>query len=83
MKDNPEAHRALITDMRLVFVEMVQCENRKLCTFCAIQVNGNIITKSKTHICYQCSMSVYTHFSGGKSQYILIFPGRKISMGEK
>jgi hypothetical protein len=28
-------------------------------------------------------ISVYTHFSGGKTEYILIFPGRKMSMGEK
>jgi hypothetical protein len=25
----------------------------------------------------------HTWFSGGKIQYILIFPGRKMSMGEK
>ena len=28
-------------------------------------------------------ISVYTHFSGGKTEYILIFPGRKMSMGKK
>ena len=28
-------------------------------------------------------ISVYTNFSGGKTEYMLIFPGRKMSMGEK
>ena len=41
---------------------MEQCENRKLFTFCAIQVNGNIITKSKTHICYQCKLKLFPQF---------------------
>jgi hypothetical protein len=34
------------------FVEMVQCESHTLGTFCVIHVNGNSITKLKTHICY-------------------------------
>jgi hypothetical protein len=28
-------------------------------------------------------ISVYTNFSGGKTEYMLICPGRKMSMGEK
>jgi hypothetical protein len=27
-------------------------------------------------------ISVYTHFSGGKTEHMLIFPGRKMSMGK-
>jgi hypothetical protein len=29
------------------------------------------------------TMMIVINFSGGKTQYILIFPGRKMSMGEK
>jgi hypothetical protein len=32
---------------------------------------------------FRGEISVYTHFSGGKTEYILIFPGRKMSMGGK
>ena len=41
---------------------------------------GEKLVCVNTYLDFRGENSVYSHFSGGKSQYILIFPGGKLSI---